>query len=66
MRGILRFDELIEYRDRCNCQPQDGCYSLPLAAMDAEPNHYCSTVDPYNPLRSPYRLTPPPRLQTHI
>ena len=24
--GLLRFDELINYYDRHNCQPQDGCY----------------------------------------
>ena len=47
--GILRFDELIDYRDRHNCQPQDNCYQLPLAVMDAEPNHllfYCRSLQP--------------------
>ena len=49
LRGIVRFDELIAYRDRCHCQPQDGCYRLPLALMDAEPNHllfYCRFLQP--------------------
>ena len=47
--GFLRFDELIKYRDRNNCQPQDGYYQLPLALMDAEPNHllfYCRSLQP--------------------
>ncbi|MDJ0707594.1 MAG: DUF1822 family protein [Leptolyngbyaceae cyanobacterium MO_188.B28] len=49
LRGILRFDELIDYRDRLQHQSQDGCYSFPLAFMDAEPNHllfYCRSLQP--------------------
>lgn len=49
VRGFLRFDELMSYRDRYNCQPQDNCYQLPLAFLDAEPNHllfYCRSLQP--------------------
>lgn len=49
VRGFLRFDELISYRDRHTCQPRDSCYPLPLTLMDAEPNHllfYCRSVQP--------------------
>lgn len=49
VRGFLRFDELINYRDRHLCQVHDGCYQLPLALLDAEPNHllfYCRSLQP--------------------
>jgi hypothetical protein len=49
VRGFLRFDELMNYRDRHNCQPQDDCYLLPLSLLDAEPNHllfYCRSLQP--------------------
>jgi Protein of unknown function (DUF1822) len=49
VRGFLRFDEVINYRDRHLCQLHDGCYLLPLALLDAEPNHllfYCRSLQP--------------------
>ncbi|NJP10963.1 MAG: DUF1822 family protein [Leptolyngbyaceae cyanobacterium RU_5_1] len=49
LRGFCRYDELIDYRDRYNCQIQDGCYLLPLGFLDAEPNHllfYCRFLQP--------------------
>ncbi|MBI4780716.1 MAG: DUF1822 family protein [Oscillatoriophycideae cyanobacterium NC_groundwater_1537_Pr4_S-0.65um_50_18] len=49
VRGSLRFDELIDYRDRHNFQIQNGCYSLPLSLLDTEPNHllfYCRALQP--------------------
>lgn len=47
VRGFCRYDELI--RDRHNYQVQDGYYQLPLAFLDAEPNHllfYCRALQP--------------------
>ena len=47
LRGCLRFDELMHYRDRY--QPQDHCYQFPLALLDVEPNHllfYCRSLQP--------------------
>jgi hypothetical protein len=47
VRGFCRYDELIS-----NChddQVQDGYYQLPLAFLDAEPNHllfYCRSLQP--------------------
>ena len=39
LRGILRHDELIEYRSQVNLQPSNsGHYKLPLSLFDAEPN----------------------------
>jgi hypothetical protein len=57
LRGFLRYDELIHYREltsqrwreRHNYQPQASCYQLPLALLDAEPNHllfYCRFLQP--------------------
>jgi Protein of unknown function (DUF1822) len=49
IRGFLRFDELINYRDRRNCQLQNGYYELPYSLLDTEPNHllfYCRTLAP--------------------
>ena len=38
-RGCLNYNQLINYRDRLNLQPQDNCYQLPLSLFDTEPNH---------------------------
>ena len=38
-RGCLNYDQLIDYRDRLNLQPQDNFYQLPLSLFDPEPNH---------------------------
>jgi Protein of unknown function (DUF1822) len=49
MWGFLRFDELMNYRERYHYQIQDSCYQLPLALLDAEPNHllfYCRSLQP--------------------
>lgn len=49
VRGFCRYDELIDYRDRHNYQVQDGYYQLPIALLDAEPNHllfYCRSLQP--------------------
>lgn len=50
IRGILRYDQLINYRSRVNLKPlQDGYYQLPLSEFDAEPNHllfYCRKLEP--------------------
>lgn len=48
IRGILRYEQLVSYRDKMNLQPRDGCYQLPLAEFDLEPNHilfYCRFLD---------------------
>ncbi|BAB72624.1 DUF1822 family protein [Anabaena sp. FACHB-709] len=48
LRGILRYDQLVSYRDKMNLQPRNGCYQLPLAEFDPEPNHilfYCRFLD---------------------
>lgn len=44
IRGILRYDQIIAYRDRMNLQPRNGYYQIPLLEFDPEPNHilfYC-------------------------
>ncbi|BCL34178.1 DUF1822 family protein [Nostoc sp. MS1] len=44
IRGILRYDQLISYRDRMNLPPRNSCYQIPLVEFDTEPNHilfYC-------------------------
>lgn len=49
VRGFLRFDELINYRDRHPNQVQNGYYLLPLTLLDTEPNHllfYCRALQP--------------------
>jgi hypothetical protein len=50
IRGILRYDQLVNYRSQVNLQPlQDGYYQLPLSEFDAEPNHllfYCRKLEP--------------------
>lgn len=61
VRGFLRFDELINYRDRSHLQVQDGCYLLPLTSLDAEPNHllfYCRSLQP-SAIALPTRLPAP-------
>ena len=48
-RGCLNYDELINYRERINLQPQDNFYQLPLSLFDTEPNHllfYCRFLEP--------------------
>jgi hypothetical protein len=47
LRGFCRYDDLI--RLRAQCPPQDGCYPIPLALLDAELNHllvYCLVLQP--------------------
>ncbi|HEY9729813.1 MAG TPA: DUF1822 family protein [Chroococcales cyanobacterium] len=47
VRGFCRYDELI--RERHHYPIQDGYYQLPLAFLDAEPNHllfYCRSLQP--------------------
>ncbi|SRR5579883_633483 len=40
IRGVLRYDQLINYRLQFNLQPEEtGYYQLPLALFDNEPNH---------------------------
>lgn len=39
IRGILRYNQLIAYRDRTTLQPRNGYYQIPLAEFDPEPNH---------------------------
>jgi len=40
IRGILRHDQLDNYRLQVNLQPiQEGYYQIPLSLFDAEPNH---------------------------
>jgi hypothetical protein len=49
VRGFCRYDELTDYRDRHHYQVQNGYYQLPLAFLDAEPNHllfYCRSLQP--------------------
>ncbi len=50
IRGVMRYDQLVDYRSRVNLQPlQDGYYQLPLSEFDAEPNHllfYCRKLEP--------------------
>ena len=49
IRGILRYDELVNYLRRNNLQwLGNGCYQLPLSLFDAEPNHlllYCRKLE---------------------
>jgi len=50
IRGILRHDQLDNYRLQVNLQPiQEGYYQIPLSLFDAEPNHllfYCRFLEP--------------------
>ena len=50
IRGVLRYDQLVDYRNRLDLQPlQNGYYQLPLSEFDAEPNHllfYCRKLEP--------------------
>ncbi|NEQ05788.1 MAG: DUF1822 family protein [Moorea sp. SIO4E2] len=40
IRGFIRYDELVNYRQVCNLHPEvDWNYSLPLSLFDPEPNH---------------------------
>ncbi|MBR8840651.1 MAG: DUF1822 family protein [Stigonema ocellatum SAG 48.90 = DSM 106950] len=40
IRGILRYDQLVNYRSQVNSQSiQGGYYQLPLSLFDIEPNH---------------------------
>ncbi|WP_319423420.1 DUF1822 family protein [Pleurocapsa sp. FMAR1] len=48
-RGCLNYDQLINYREDINSQPQDNFYQLPLSLFDPEPNHllfYCRFLKP--------------------
>ena len=48
-RGCLNYDQLINYRERINLQPQNNFYQLPLSLFDTEPNHllfYCRFLKP--------------------
>ncbi|HEY9768670.1 MAG TPA: DUF1822 family protein [Coleofasciculaceae cyanobacterium] len=48
-RGCLNYDQLINYREGVNLQPQDNFYQLPLSLFDTEPNHllfYCRFLEP--------------------
>ena len=48
-RGCLRYDQLVDYRNHVNLQPQDNLYQLPLSLFDTEPNHllfYCRFLEP--------------------
>ena len=48
-RGCLRYDQLVDYRNHVNLQPQDNFYQLPLSLFDTEPNHllfYCRFLEP--------------------
>jgi len=48
IRGILRYDQIIAYRDSINLQPRNGFYQIPLTEFDLEPNHilfYCRFLD---------------------
>lgn len=48
-RGCLNYDQLSDYRDRLNLQPQDDFYQLPLSLFDTEPNHLlfcCRFLEP--------------------
>lgn len=48
-RGCLNYDELINYCEPINLQPQDNFYQLPLSLFDTEPNHllfYCRFLEP--------------------
>ena len=48
-RGCLNYNQLINYRDRTNLQPQDDFYQLPLSLFDTEPNHLlfsCRFLEP--------------------
>lgn len=50
IRGFLRYDELVNYRQKKNLQLfPDGCYQIPLSLFDAESNYlffYCSHLEP--------------------
>ena len=48
-RGCLNYNQLSDYRDRVNLQPQDDFYQLPLSLFDTEPNHLlfsCRFLEP--------------------
>ena len=48
-RGCLCYDQLVNYRNHVNLQPQDNFYQLPLSLFDTEPNHllfYCRFLEP--------------------
>lgn len=48
-RGCLNYDQLSDYRDRLNLQPQNNFYQLPLSLFDTEPNHLlfsCRFLEP--------------------
>jgi Protein of unknown function (DUF1822) len=40
LRGLIRYDQLIDYRNTYNLQPaSNNCYQLPLELLDSEPSH---------------------------
>ena len=48
-RGCLNYNQLINYCDRLNLQPQNNFYQLPLSLFDMEPNHLlfnCRFLEP--------------------
>ena len=50
LRGFLRYDELLNYRNRVDLPlSQDSCYQVPLSLFDGESNHllfYCRYLEP--------------------
>ncbi len=50
LRGFIRYDQFIEYRDTYNLKPSpNDNYQIPLALLDNEPNHllfYTSYIEP--------------------
>jgi hypothetical protein len=50
LRGFIRYDKFIQYRDTHNLKPsQNNNYQIPLALLDTEPNHllfYTSYIEP--------------------
>lgn len=43
LRGLMRYDQLVDYRNRYNLQPaSNDCYQLPLELLDWELNHLLS------------------------
>ena len=48
-RGCLNYNQLSDYCDRQNLQPQDSFYQLPPSLFDTEPNHLlfsCRCLEP--------------------
>ncbi|MBW4624222.1 MAG: DUF1822 family protein [Brasilonema octagenarum HA4186-MV1] len=57
IRGVLRYDELMNYRNQFNLELRDGYYQVPLSLFDTELNHLLFYYYFSEPLAIPLPVT---------